>query len=75
MSGYAECFPDHRAAVLVGLTEGGNPAERMQLVSGRISIESQPGGGTSIRARVPFRSGIASGKSDNLTTAVSQTPC
>jgi PAS domain S-box-containing protein len=30
--------------------------ERLQLVSGEISIESQPGGGTTIRARVPFSS-------------------
>ena len=29
--------------------------ERMQLVSGEISIKSQPGSGTTIRARVPFR--------------------
>ena len=29
--------------------------ERMQLVSGEISIKSQPGGGTTIHARVPFR--------------------
>ena len=30
--------------------------ERMQLVSGEISIKSQPGGGTTIHARVPFNS-------------------
>ena len=30
--------------------------ERMQLVSGEISIKSQPGGGTTIHARVPFDS-------------------
>ena len=30
--------------------------ERMQLVSGEISIKSQPGGGTTIHARVPFSS-------------------
>ncbi len=29
--------------------------ERMQLVGGEISIQSQPGGGTTIHARVPFR--------------------
>jgi PAS domain S-box-containing protein len=29
--------------------------ERMQLVSGEISIKSQPGSGTTIHARVPFR--------------------
>jgi PAS domain S-box-containing protein len=29
--------------------------ERMLLVSGEFSIKSQPGGGTTIRARVPFR--------------------
>ena len=29
--------------------------ERMQLVSGEISINSQPGSGTTIHARVPFR--------------------
>ena len=29
--------------------------ERMQLVSGEFSIKSQPGSGTTIRARVPFR--------------------
>ena len=29
--------------------------ERMQLVSGELSIKSQPGSGTTIRARVPFR--------------------
>ena len=29
--------------------------ERMQLVSGEISIKSQPGGGTTIHARVPFK--------------------
>ena len=29
--------------------------ERLQLVSGEISIKSQPGGGTTIHARVPFR--------------------
>jgi signal transduction histidine kinase len=28
--------------------------ERMQLVGGAFSIESKPGGGTTIRARVPF---------------------
>jgi signal transduction histidine kinase len=30
--------------------------ERLRLVSGEISIKSQPGGGTTIHARVPFRS-------------------
>jgi len=30
--------------------------ERIQLVSGEISINSQPGGGTTIHARVPFDS-------------------
>jgi signal transduction histidine kinase len=30
--------------------------ERMQLVSGEISIKSQPGAGTTIHARVPFSS-------------------
>ncbi len=34
--------------------------ERMQLVSGEISIKSQPGGGTTIQARVPVRSGSGS---------------
>ena len=38
--------------------------ERMQLVSGEISIQSQPGGGTTIHARVPLNSG-----SDSLRTA------
>jgi signal transduction histidine kinase len=28
--------------------------ERLQLAGGQISIESQPGMGTTIRARVPF---------------------
>jgi signal transduction histidine kinase len=49
--------------------------ERMHLVGGHISIESQPGGGTTIHARVPFRCGSDSGASDDLTTAISQTPC
>jgi signal transduction histidine kinase len=30
--------------------------ERLQLVGGRISVQSQPGSGTTIYARVPFRS-------------------
>jgi len=30
--------------------------ERMQLVSGELSIKSQPSGGTTIHARVPFNS-------------------
>jgi len=34
--------------------------ERMQLVSGEISINSQPGSGTTIHARVPFGSSSAS---------------
>jgi len=29
--------------------------ERIQLVSGEISIKSQPGGGTTIHARVPLK--------------------
>ena len=48
--------------------------ERMHLVGGHISIESQPGSGTTIHARVPFSSGGDSGESDNLTTAGRELP-
>ncbi len=40
--------------------------ERLYLAGGQISIDSQPGRGTTIRARVPFSSG---GNSEGTTTA------
>ena len=48
--------------------------ERLHLAGGQISIESQPGSGTTIRARVPFSSGSDSLMADRLTTGVSPTP-
>jgi len=34
--------------------------ERLRFVNGEVAIDSQPGGGTTLRARVPFRTGVAS---------------
>jgi signal transduction histidine kinase len=34
-------------------------SERLRFVNGEVSIDSQPGGGTTLRACVPFRTGVA----------------
>jgi PAS domain S-box-containing protein len=47
--------------------------ERMQLVGGKISIQSQPGSGTTIRACVPFSFGSDSLIADGITSALSRT--
>jgi signal transduction histidine kinase len=46
--------------------------ERLHLVDGQISIESQPGRGTTIRARVPIRAGTNSTEANPLTASVTQ---
>ena len=46
--------------------------ERLHLAGGRISIESQPGRGTTIHARVPLFSGSDSAGAERITTAVSR---
>jgi PAS domain S-box-containing protein len=47
--------------------------ERLHLAGGQISIESQPGSGTTIHARAPFSSRSDSAEADRITTAVSRT--
>jgi PAS domain S-box-containing protein len=47
--------------------------ERLHLASGQIFIESQPGSGTTIHARVPFSSRSDSAEVDPITSAVSRT--
>jgi PAS domain S-box-containing protein len=46
--------------------------ERLHLADGRISIESQPGSGTTIRARVPLSSDSDSVDANPITASVSQ---
>jgi PAS domain S-box-containing protein len=46
--------------------------ERLHLANGQISIESQPGNGATIRARVPFSSGSDSAEVNPITAPVSQ---
>jgi PAS domain S-box-containing protein len=48
--------------------------ERLHLAGGRISIESQPGSGATIHARVPFNSLSDSVMADRIATAVSRMP-
>jgi PAS domain S-box-containing protein len=47
--------------------------ERLHLAGGQISIESQPGSGTTIHARLPFSSRNDSAETDRITTAASRT--
>ncbi len=47
--------------------------ERLHLAAGQISIESQPGSGTTIHARVPFSSRSNFADADPITSAVSRT--
>ena len=47
--------------------------ERLNLVSGRISIESRPGSGTTVRARVPLSPGSDAVIADRITSAMSRT--
>jgi PAS domain S-box-containing protein len=47
--------------------------ERLHLVGGQISIESQPGSGTTIHIRVPFSSRSDSAEGDQITTAAPRT--
>ncbi len=46
--------------------------ERMQLVGGQISIQSQPGSGTTIHARAPFSSVSDSAGANRISVVVSQ---
>ncbi len=48
--------------------------ERLHLAGGQISIESQPGSGTTIHARVPFSSRGDSEGTDRIIAAVSRNP-
>jgi signal transduction histidine kinase len=47
--------------------------ERLHLAGGQISIESQPGSGTTIHVRVPFSSRSDSAEADQITTAAPRT--
>ena len=47
--------------------------ERLHLAGGQISIESQPGSGTTIHARVPFSSRNFSAGADEITATVPRT--
>jgi signal transduction histidine kinase len=46
--------------------------ERVHLAGGQISIESRPGSGTTVRARVPISSRSDSAGTDRIATAVSR---